>query len=157
VTLTTFFVGLCLAVGLMGIIVPVLPGLLLILVALLAWALEIGTATAWVTFSVAAAFIVLGTVLKYLLPGKRLKATVPTSTLWWGALGGLVGFFVIPVVGALAGFPIGVYLAERQRVGPDLAWPSTRAALKAIGQSILIEFLAGVAASITWVLGVVAS
>ncbi len=156
-TLTTLLVGLALVVGLIGIVVPVLPGLLLILVALLAWALEVQTTTGWITFAVGAAFVAGGTVLKYLIPGRRLKATVPTSTLWWGALGGLIGFFVVPVLGAFAGFPLGVYLAERQRVGDDQAWPSTKAALRAIAHSIVIELVAGLAACATWVLGVVAS
>ena len=59
--------------------------------------------------------------IKYLVPGKRLKATVPTSTLVVGALVGLVGFFVIPVVGLFVGFPVGVYVAERARVGGGAA------------------------------------
>jgi hypothetical protein len=66
-----------------------------------------------------------------------------------------VGFFVIPVIGLLVGFPVGVYLAERRRVGADAAWPSTRAALRAMGASILIELLAGLLATATWVTGVV--
>jgi hypothetical protein len=69
----------------------------------------------------------------------------------------VVGFFVIPVVGFLVGFPIGVYAAERVRVGADGAWPSTKAALRAMGVSILIEFAAAVAASMVWVTGVALS
>ena len=67
-------------------------------------------------------------------------------TLVVGGLCAVVGFFVIPVVGALVGFPIGVYVAERVRVGADGAWPSTKAALKAVGVSILIELAAAVVA-----------
>ena len=82
---------------------------------------------------------------------------MPTSTLVAGALAGLVGFFVIPVVGLLVGFPVGVYVAERARVGADLAWPSTKAALRALGVSILLELVAGVLAAGVWVVGVVAT
>ena len=42
-----------------------------------------------------------------------------------GALLAFVGFFVVPVVGMLLGFVLGVYLAERGRLGPAQAWPST--------------------------------
>ena len=52
---------------------------------------------------------------------------------------GVVGFFVIPVVGLFVGFVLGIYLAERRRVGQADAWPSTKAALRAVGLSILIE------------------
>ena len=42
---------------------------------------------------------------------------IPTSTLLLGGVLGVVGFFVIPVVGLLVGFVLGVYLAELSRVG----------------------------------------
>jgi hypothetical protein len=71
------------------------------------------------------------------------------------AAGAVVGFFVIPVVGALVGFPVGVYLAERARVGPGQAWPSTREALRAVGLSILIELGAALVATAVWIAGVV--
>jgi uncharacterized protein len=99
--------------------------------------------------------LVVGAVVKFALPGKQLKATVPTSTLIAGIVGAVAGFFVIPIVGALAGFPIGVYVAERHRVGRASAWPSTKAALVAIGVSLLIEFLAGALAASCFVVGAV--
>jgi len=61
------------------------------------------------------------------------------------------------VVGVLVGFPIGVYVAERIRVGPAAAGPSTREALKAVATSILIELAAAVAATAVWVVGVAIS
>jgi uncharacterized protein YqgC (DUF456 family) len=69
---------------------------------------------------------------------------------------GVVGFFVIPVVGLFIGFVLGVYLAELLRVGSKDAWPSTVHSLKAVGLSIVIEFLAAFAATLVWVGGVVA-
>ena len=147
--------GIAILVGLAGIVIPVIPGSVLILVAVIAWAAEMDTRTAWVVAGIAATLLVVGTIVKYAIPGKKLKATVPTSTLLVGGLGAIVGFFVIPVVGALVGFPVGVYLAERHRVGSEGAWPSTQAALKAIGVSIFIEFVAGLMAAGVWVAGVV--
>ena len=82
---------------------------------------------------------------------------VPASTQWAGAALGVVGFFVVPVVGLFLGFVLGVYLAEYRRVGRASAWPSTRHALKAVGLSILIELVAGVAATLVWVAGVLAT
>jgi uncharacterized protein YqgC (DUF456 family) len=78
---------------------------------------------------------------------------VPGSTLLLGALLGIVGFFVIPVVGIVVGFVLGIYLAELLRLGPDRAGPATVSALKAVGVSILIEFLASLAAATTWAFG----
>jgi len=157
VTLVEVVVGLAILVGLAGIVVPVLPGTVLILVAVLVWATETGGATAWTVLGVSVVLLAAGTVIKYLVPGKRLKATVPTSTLVVGALVGLVGFFVIPVVGLFVGFPVGVYVAERARVGGERAWPSTVEALRALGVSILIELVFGLLAALTWVVGVLAT
>lgn len=148
-------VALVIAVGLVGILVPVLPGSVLILAGVLIWATEISEGTGWVVFAVAALVLGAGAVVKFLLPNRRLKdAGVPSSTQWVGAAFGVAGFFVVPVVGLFLGFVLGVYLAEYRRVGRLKAWPSTRHALGAVGLSILIELVAGIAATGVWVAGV---
>jgi uncharacterized protein YqgC (DUF456 family) len=147
--------GFLVVVGLFGVVVPVLPGTILVLAGILLWAAEDGSAAAWTVFAVATACLVVGAVVKYAVPGRRLRAAVPTSTLVAGGAGAVVGFFVIPVVGAVVGFPIGIYLAERVRVGPAGAWPSTREALRAVGTSILIELAAALLATAVWITGLV--
>jgi len=154
-SLTEVVVGIAIAVGLIGILVPVLPGSALILVAILLWALQLGSTTGWAVFAVAAAFLVVGTVVKYVVPGRQLKdAGIPASTQWTGVALAVPGFFVIPVVGAFVGFVAGVYLAERRRLGPG-AGASTRSALRAVGVSVLIELTAAILAASAWVAGVV--
>lgn len=152
---TEILVAVAIAVGIAGIIVPVLPGTILVLGATLVWALEIGTSTGWVVFALCATLLVVGSVVKYLVPGRRLKASgVPHRTLLVGAVLAFVGFFVVPVVGMFIGFVLGVYLAERARVGGSEAWPSTVHALRAVGVSILIELVAAFLAAVAWVVGV---
>ncbi|QNN53009.1 DUF456 domain-containing protein [Nocardioides mesophilus] len=156
-TPTDFFVGLAIAVGIVGIVVPVLPGSLLVLAAILVWALETGSASGWTVFAVATTLLAAGAVVKYAVPGRRLKtAGVPNRTLWFGAALGVVGFFVIPVVGLFVGFLAGVYLAEHQRLGASLAWPSTKHALRAVGLSLLIEMAAALLAALVWFVGALA-
>jgi uncharacterized protein len=151
-------VALAIAVGIAGIIVPVLPGTILVLAAILVWALEIGTSTAWAVFAVATLFLVVGSVVKYLVPGRHLKAAgVPTRTLVAGGVLAFVGFFVVPVIGMFIGFVLGVYVAERARVGGALAWPSTKGALRAVGVSIVIELVAAFLAAAAWAAGVAAT
>ena len=90
----------------------------MILGALLVWAVLVGETAGWVAFAVAATFLVVGQVVKYAVPGRRMKDVgVPGSTLLAGGLLGVVGFFVIPVVGLPLGFVAGVYVAEHLRVG----------------------------------------
>jgi uncharacterized protein YqgC (DUF456 family) len=144
-------VGLAVLVGLVGIVVPVLPGSILILGAVLVWAVAHATTAGWVVFALVTTLLVAGAIVKYAVPGRGLKAAgVPGRTLVLGGLLGIVGFFVIPVVGLVVGFVLGVYLSELQRVGVDAAWPSTRAALRAAGFSLLIELAAGLVAAATW-------
>jgi uncharacterized protein len=156
VSLVEVLVALAILVGLVGVLVPILPGLVIVLAAILVWAVDVGGATAWTVFGLATAILVVGTVVKYAVPGRRLKTSgIPSSTTWFGVGLGIVGFFVIPVIGLFIGFVLGVYLAEHRRVGAAAAWPSTREALRAVGVSILIELAAGVLAALTWAVGVV--
>jgi len=139
-------------IGLAGIVVPVLPGLVLVVFGIAVWAVPRGDAFGWTVLGIAAAIALAGTVVKYLLPGKRLReAGVPGRKLALGAVLGIVGFFVVPVVGLLLGFVLGVYLAELGRIGRARAWPSARHALTAVGWSILIELAAGLLATAVWV------
>ena len=157
-TLTEVVVGIAIAIGLVGILVPVLPGSLLVLGAILVWAWQVGGVTAWLVAAAAAVLIAVGTVVKYAVPGRRLKVSgIPASTQWVGVLLGVVGFFVVPVVGLPLGFVLGVYLVELGRLhSHELAWPSTRHALRAAGWSVLIELATGVLMAVTWLTAVLA-
>jgi uncharacterized protein YqgC (DUF456 family) len=145
-------VGLAIAVGIAGVVVPVLPGALLVWAAIAVWALAVGSATAWAVLAAATLLIGGAQVVKWLVPGRRLRnAGVPRRSILTGlALAG-VGFFLIPVVGFFVGFPLGVYLEERRRLAHHgSAWDSTTHALRAIGLSILIELSAAVLAAGAW-------
>jgi uncharacterized protein YqgC (DUF456 family) len=156
VAVETLLAGLVVAVGLVGVVVPVLPGLLLVVAGIAVWAVPRHDAVGWTVLGVAAAVVALGTVAKYALPGARMRAAgVPGRTLLAGGVLGIVGFFVVPVVGLVLGFVLGVYLAELARLGRGGAWPSTRTALGAVGWSILIELAAGLIATAVWVGAVV--
>jgi len=148
----TVVAGLLIVIGLCGVVVPVLPGPLLVLVGIGVWALERSDLLGWTTLALAAAILATGTVVKYLLPGARMRAAgVPTRVLAAGGVLGIVGFFVVPVVGLFLGFVLGVYLAELARVGQDRAWGSTRQALAAVGWNVLIELASGLLAAAVWV------
>ncbi len=148
-------VAIAIAVGLVGIVVPMLPGALLVWAAILVWSIDVGSATAWGVFAAATLFIAGGQVVKYTIPGKQLKASgVPNRSLVAGGLLGIVGFFVVPVVGLFLGFVVGIYASEYQRVGARAAWPSTRAALRAVGVSMLIELASALLATAAWIAGV---
>lgn len=146
--------GLVVLAGLVGIVVPVLPGIALQLVAVAFWAYEESNLTAWVVLGLVSALAVTATVLKYLFPGRRLKATgIPGWVLLAAVLAGIVGLFVIPVVGAPIGFVLTIYGFERTRKGKTLAWPSTKNALRAVLTSIGIELAGGFVVAVVFVAG----
>ena len=150
--------GVAIAVGLVGIVVPLLPGTLLVAVAVVVWAVAVGETPGWAAAGAALLVLGVGTVVKYLLPGRHLKSQgIPTRTLVLGGLLGVVGFFVVPVIGLPLGFVLGVYLSEAQRLGTEAAWPATRVTVKAVGASILIELAAGTTAAVLWFVGAVAT
>lgn len=158
-TTVTLIAGVAILTGVLGVLVPVLPGLLLCWLGVLVWAL-LGDAggVRWVVLGLATLIALAGTVVKYLWPGKRLKSTgVPTTSLAAAGVVGLVGFFVIPVVGLVLGFVLGMWLAERARLGSGRAWPSTRGALGAVGLSLLVEFAAALGVAVVWVFGLLAA
>ena len=149
-------VALAIVVGLVGVVVPILPGALLVAGAILVWAFVENNVAAWVTFGVAAAFIGISTVIKYTWPVQRMRAAeVRTSSLLLGGVLGIVGFFVIPVLGLVIGFVLGIYLAElANRHDQRLAWASTKHALKGVALSIFIELTGALLATAAWAFGV---
>jgi uncharacterized protein len=152
----TFLAGLAIVVGVFGVIVPVLPGLVLCWLGVFLWAaFTEHRAGKWVVLALVTLIAAAGIVVKYLWPGRNLRrGGVPNRSLFAGGLLGLVGFFVIPVVGLVIGFVLGVWLAERVRLGDARrAWPSTKHALKAAGLAMLIELGAGLSILVVWLAG----
>jgi uncharacterized protein YqgC (DUF456 family) len=150
-------VGLVMVVGIVGILLPVIPGLLLIWAAGLWWTVaDGGGPVRWTIFAVITVLLAVGMTAKYVLPARRAAARgAPLATLVVGGIGAVVGFFVIPIIGLIVGGVLGIFLAEYVRLREaGRAWDSTRAALVAIGIGMLIELTAGLLMFGVWLLGV---
>ena len=145
-------VAIACLVGIVGTVLPVLPGDLLVGGAILVWAVVERSTVSWLTAAVAIAVLVVGHVITFLVPTRRMSAAgIPWRTLAFGGLIGIVGFFAIPVVGLPLGFVLGVYLAEWIRVRDhSVAWTSTVEAMKGTGLAVLIGFTAAVLATTVW-------
>ncbi|MFV8048261.1 DUF456 domain-containing protein [Mycobacterium sp. 48b] len=157
-TLGVVLVALVIAVGLVGIVLPVLPGGgFLVFAAIAVWAIVERATVAWVTLGVAAVFFVTAEVIKYAWPVRRMRAAdVGIWSLVAGGVLGLIGFFVIPVIGLVIGFVAGIYLAElAARRDYRRAWVSTVHALKGVALSVGVELTGALLATITWVVGLV--
>ena len=149
-------VALAIAVGVVGIVVPLLPGSLLVFAAIAVWAVVENNVTAWITLAVTAVLLGAALLIKYLWPMRRMRAAeVGTWSLVAGGALGIVGFFVIPVLGLVLGFVLGVYLAElANRRNQRVAWRSTLHALKGVALSVGVELAGALLATVAWVAGV---
>lgn len=152
-------IALCailLVVGTIGIVVPVLPGLLLVLGAVLLWAIGTGGTTAWIIFGIAAVVWVVGVVAQFLIPGRKLKTQgIGLGTLTLAVIAAIIGFFVFPVIGAFVGFVLAIYLVEMTRSrDSSAAWTRTKQALRAILHSMGIELITAFAIAVLFVVGV---
>jgi uncharacterized protein YqgC (DUF456 family) len=155
-TVVTILCGLAILVGVAGTIIPVLPGSVLIGLSLLAWAIWGGAGTTgWVVFGVGVVFVLAGISASAVLTGRKLKQhNIPGRSVIAGLVLGVVGMFIIPVLGLVVGFAAGLLLSElhRTRAFPAAA-ASSWAALKATGFGMIVEFGLACLAASTWVIG----
>ena len=154
--LGTVIVGIVIAIGVIGAVVQVWPSSPVIGGAILVWSWMTGTRAAWIIFAVVALVLILGTVLKYVIPARGMnKAGIPQSTLVWGGVGGVVGWFLGLPLGLLLGMIAAIFLVEYLRSKDTAtAWKATVQALKAYGWTIAIELIAALTCATLWGIGV---
>ncbi len=142
-------------IGLLGIVVPLLPGTSLVAIGILIWAVFTG-GSAWWVFAAALACMVIAWVIKYYVGGRTMtRAGVGKWSLAAGGVAGIVLFFLIPVVGLVIGFVGGTFAAEAIRLRDARAgWTGAVAATKAAGLLILIELAGALLAVGIWLIAV---
>ncbi len=138
----TILVGVVMVVGLVGTVVPVLPGLLLIWSAALVYGLVVGFGPLGIAIMVMLSLLIVVALVKSILLPKRMADGHDVSR--WSqvaaVLGGIIGFFFIPVFGVMVGALVGLLLAEYLNQGDwRRAWGAMVAVLKGFGLSTLID------------------
>ena len=150
-------VGLAIVVGLFGIVINILPGSVLIAAAVLVWALFAESRVGWWTFAVVAVLVIVGMVAnKVIMARHTQKAGTANSSLLIAAIAGVVGFFVVPLVGLVIGFVLGLWVAEYWRLrNVHGAWASAKAGLKGTGWGLLAELGAALVAGTVWLIAAI--
>ncbi|MFJ4682897.1 DUF456 domain-containing protein [Streptomyces sp. NPDC091377] len=135
-------VGVVLLLGLCGVLVPGVPGSWLVWAAVLWWALKEPGPVAWGVLVGASLALLVAQVVRWALPPRRLAESGATPrTAVFAGVGAVLGFVLVPVVGAIPGFMAGIYLCERLRLGgPGEARAALRQAMRSGGSSVLTEF-----------------
>lgn len=156
--MTTFLVGVAIAVGVAGTLLPFVPGLGLIWAAAVIYGLVEGFGVGgWVAMAIISGLLAVGIAAGIRIPQ---RAAALGGIPWRGqllALGlAVVGFFVIPVVGAGVGFVGGIYVVARQR-DPQRAWGITRSTVRALVLAAGFQFLTALAMAATWAVWVIAT
>jgi uncharacterized protein YqgC (DUF456 family) len=137
-------VGVVIVLGLCGVLVPGVPGSWLVWAAVLWWALTDPQPVAWGVLVGATGVLLLSLAVRWALPPRRLRQSgaTPRMAAYAGA-GALLGFVLLPVLGALPGFMAGIYLYERLRLGRHgEAMAGLRTAMRSGGSSVLAELFA---------------
>lgn len=112
-----FLAFLVMLVGLLGTLIPALPGIELIWLAALGYGIFAGFGVwgPWL-FALITIILIIGEVVIWWLGNTTARYT---GASWQAVLAsivlGLVGMFVIPVIGALIGAMLGVFLVEYHR------------------------------------------
>ncbi|WP_406003524.1 DUF456 domain-containing protein [Streptomyces sp. NBC_00829] len=146
-------VGLVMLLGLLGVLIPGVPGRWLVWAAILWWSMHEKTGLAWALLVGSTAVLLVDQVAVWQLPPRRMRGVgVTRRMVVCAGAGALLGFVLIPVVGSIPGFIGGIYASERQRLGghgPAVA--STRAVMRAVGTSVLVELFACLLVMGAWV------
>jgi uncharacterized protein len=155
--LATVIAGILLVAAAVGVVYPVVPGSPIAIVTLLVWAWVVGGWAAWVAAVIGGLLCAAGWSASAVLTGRKLKELeVPKWSILVAALAGLVGMFLIPVVGIFVGFAVGLLVSEALRhrdVGRAVHY--SLQTLKAMGAGVLVEFGLLCAAASVWSAGVI--
>ena len=156
--MNAFAIGLLMAIGLAGVIMPFLPGLPIIWGAALLYGFltEFGT-LGWTAMAAITLLGALGIAASYVIPERVGAASgASRSTRLFAGVTGLVGFFVIPIIGFPIGACAGVLLAQyRQTADLSEATRATVNVLKGFGVGMVAELGTALAMVLVWAAWVV--
>ena len=148
-----------LLVGLIGLAVPVFPGLVIMWLGTLLYALihssaGIMTTWDWVIFGVITFLMIVGSIVDNIIIARKMRDHyVPWSSILLAFAGGIIAsLFFTPLVG-LAAAPVGLFLAEMRRLKDrDEAWKSTRAYMIGWGWAFTARFMIGLVITSLWMM-----
>ena len=155
--IATIVTSVLIIIGCLGIVIPVLPGSITALIGLIIWAVVLRSVEGWVVLALGGTLLLAGMSASLVLTGSRLKRrAIPNRTLLLGVIGAVIGMFVIPVVGLVIGFIVGLLASETVRnrnfrIALDTSW----VALKAAGLGIIIELSCALLAASVFIIGAI--
>lgn len=158
VVLETFTLFVLL-VGLLGLIVPVFPGLTIMWLGTLAYAIiqnaaDKMTGWAWFLFGLITVLMIIGNIVDNLIIAYKMRDKyVPWSSILFAFAAGIVAsLFFTPLIGLVAA-PAGLFLAESRRLkNRDATIASTKAYMIGWGWAFGARFTIGLMMTGLWML-----
>ncbi|MFN8381011.1 MAG: DUF456 domain-containing protein [Anaerolineales bacterium] len=150
---------LALLTGLFGLLIPVFPGLTVMWIGTLVYALfqsAAGNMTwiDWTLFALITLLMIGGNIVDNIIIAKHVRdKNVPWSSIIWAFAAGLVvSLFFTPIAGIIAS-PLGLFLAEWQRLKEKQpAFDNTKAWMTGWGWSLAARFGIGFVMLAFWAL-----
>jgi len=154
-TLTLFV----LLAGLVGLLIPIFPGLTIMWLGTLVYALVQAGAgqmnwVDWLLFTLITLLMIGGNIIDNIIIAKHVRdKNVPWSSIIWAFAAGIIlSLFFTPIAGMIAS-PVGLYLAEWYRLkDKQTAFANTKAWMTGWGWSLAARFGIGVVMIIFWAL-----
>jgi uncharacterized protein YqgC (DUF456 family) len=133
-------------VGLVGLIIPIFPGLVVIWLTTLGYGLATGfTLKGWIIFGALTILAIVGNVIDNILMGTKARQSGASwLSIGLGILAGIVGSLAFPPFGGIIGAPLILFLAEFMRLRQaHQALNSVGALLIGWGWSFVVRFMIG--------------
>jgi hypothetical protein len=152
----TLFVML---VGLVGLIVPVFPGLTVMWLATLVYALiqsaaDKMTGWDWFAFAIITLLMIGGNIIDNIIIARKMRDQyIPWSSILIAFAAGIIASIFFTPLGGLVAAPLGLFLAELRRLkARDAAIASTKAYMIGWGWAFGVRFVIGVFITGLWML-----
>ena len=148
-----------LIVGLLGLVVPIFPGLVIMWLGTLLYALLQNAAGnmsgwKWVIFGIITLLMIVGSIADNLIIARKMRDKyVPWSSILFAFAASLVASIFFTALVGLAAAPVGLYLAESRRLkNNDAAIESTKAYMIGWGWAFGARFLIGLVMIAFWMI-----
>lgn len=141
-------------VGLVGTVVPILPGIFMVWLGVVVYVWRDNFETlSLTTFIIISLIVIFAGLADLWLPifGAR-KGGAAKRTILTGLLGAIIGSFIIPIVGTIVGYAVGVLLGEyHKRRDWNAAWEASKGGLTGWGIATIIQLVGGLVVIIIFI------
>lgn len=154
--LITFFTLVMLLVGLLGLIIPIFPGMVVMWLATLIYgvaAVSVGfdTFNGWL-FGLITVLMLIGTTIDNVIMGAGARQTgAAWRSIILASVAGLLGTFALPPIGGLIAAPASLYFLEYRRTGDQQKARETVKGLAiGFGLTFVVRFFIGLMMIFFW-------